>query len=239
MKRAFRDLGLVEYILDPKTGKKKSNPVVEEIIKTTEGKRMNALTTPWCRYWVNQVYHDCKIPFVKSGMARAGTKWGTSMGKSDATKWRLGDEVILWRGAHDDRVLGHTGFYLSHTPSTVKLISGNDGNAVAISNYPRHKIIDVRRYRSAWSSKTLQSTGGAGVSEVSNTALEHTVPDLPATNPLTDPDHLQNGVDRISSPLETLAAWKPWISVVLSVITIACIAYAAYCRYQAYKENGQ
>lgn len=241
MKRAFRDLGLIEHVIDPKTGKKKSNPEVEDIIATTEGKRKNAIATPWCRYWINQVYHDMGMPFVKSGMARAGLKWGISAGKSDASKWKLGDEVILWRGSYDDGVLGHVGFYLSHTPTSVKLISGNDGNSVAISDYPRRKILDVRRARSIWASRTVQSTGGAGVSQGAEVAVDVTVPDLPdvPVDSTAHSDYIQNTVDQISSPMQVLAEYKPWITAVLSFITIACILYAAYCRYKSYWENGR
>lgn len=238
LRDAIKDVGIQEWVLDDKR-RRVSNPIVEGFIEDVTGKREDARTTPWCAYWVGSKLERAKIPSTKSGMARSYLRWGETVWKKgdrwDPSRLRPGDLAIFWRGRSNDGVTGHIGFILHWDDDTLVILGGNQGDKVSIQDFALTKLIAVVRPRSLWKSKTMQSTGGALASETTKAVIENAVP---APHGLPDPADLQNGFDSVKEPLETLAAWKPTILLVLSLVTIALIGYAAYCRYMARKNGG-
>ncbi len=51
---------------------------------------------------------------------------------------------MLWRESRDSWK-GHVGFYAGHDQSKVWLLGGNQGDAVNVRDFPRKRILGVRR----------------------------------------------------------------------------------------------
>lgn len=240
LKAAIRDVGIREWVYDEKK-KKVPNPRVVDMIEAVSGQRHNSMRTPWCAYWVGAKLKSAGIPPTRSGMARSYLVWGQVLTVKDDTPWRIGDIVIFWRGARDDSVTGHVAFLLSWTSSSVVVVGGNQGDTVSVQSFSRRKILGVRRPRPLTSSKTAKSLGAGGAAEGTNIAIDNAIPDaLPPSPPvssLPDPAVVNEQLDAVRTPLEQLAAFKPWIAGLLSMITLGCIGYAIYCRWQQHKEG--
>ena len=56
------------------------------------------------------------------------------------------DVVVLWRGARDSPS-GHVGLFagMDHDSGTVRLLGGNQGDAVSIATFPADRVLGVRR----------------------------------------------------------------------------------------------
>lgn len=244
LRKAIEDVGIQEWVYDNRR-RKVSNPIVEQWIKRVQGERMDARSTPWCAYWVGAKLEEANISSTKSGMARSYLKWGNEVWSRkerwDPTRIREGDIAVFWRGTKDDNVTGHVGFIVDWDDDGVFILGGNQGDKVSVQYFSLRKLISVRREKSLWASKTMQSTGGAALTEGAKIAVQNTVPDVSAVPPVSsvpNPTDLQSGLDQARGPLEVLAQWKPEILMVLSILSLALIGYAAYCRYRANKNGG-
>lgn len=105
---------------------------------------------PWCSAFVNYICWLANLPRSKKLNARSWLDVGRAVDLKDA---RIGDVVVLSRGTNPAN--GHVGFYAgmdstSPTPGaalvpTVRLLGGNQGNAVSIERFPVGRVIGVRR----------------------------------------------------------------------------------------------
>lgn len=231
-KDATNDVGVKEWIMVG--AKKKSNPIVEEYALKAIGQRMDAISVPWCAYWLNAKLVDAGYPSTQSGMARSFLKYGTEINKNDATKWRQGDIGVTWRGSSDDGVTGHTFFIDSWDDHFVIALGGNQNDSVNYQRISRSKLLGVRRPKPLSSSRTVQSGGGAVASEGARQITENTIPDPLPVDPSQD---LLDTWHQMSEPLQVLAQLKPWLLGLFSTITVALILFALYCRYQDYKKG--
>ena len=93
---------------------------------------------PWTSFFVNWVFSQVGIQGTNSGVARSWLQWGKEL---DAPI--PGTVVVFSRG---DRAIGagHVGFFLSDAGDFVVCISGNVGNAVRISAFPKSKVLGYR-----------------------------------------------------------------------------------------------
>ena len=57
---------------------------------------------------------------------------------------KVGDIVILWRGSKNGW-MGHVGFVAGFVGDEVKILGGNQNNAVNIRNYPKSRVLGYRR----------------------------------------------------------------------------------------------
>lgn len=103
----------------------------------------------WCAAFVNGVLSAHNIPGSESVsehplMARSFLKWG-----KEVSEPKLGDIVILKRGNNNWQ--GHVGiFILSHNlidgQETYVLLGGNQDDKVGYNEYPKSRVIGIRRY---------------------------------------------------------------------------------------------
>lgn len=106
--------------------------------------------TPWCSAFVNYVAWLLWLPRSKSLAARSWLTVGTPITIFEAgAGW---DVVILQRGANaaPASVLaapGHVGFFagLDKTRNVVKVLGGNQGDAVTVAEFPLARVLGVRR----------------------------------------------------------------------------------------------
>jgi uncharacterized protein (TIGR02594 family) len=97
--------------------------------------------TPWCSAFVNWVLKKAGVADITgSAAARSWLKFGRSV----KTKPEPFDVVVFWRG-EPNGWQGHVAFYISRSGDTIKVLGGNQGNAVSIASYPASRLLDIRR----------------------------------------------------------------------------------------------
>jgi uncharacterized protein (TIGR02594 family) len=135
---ALGEAGVKERAVD------KDNPRILEYLETVTPPTSVLFrdSTPWCSAFVNWVLRQA-FPGRYNGQrarARAWLKYGLAVPIEAA---RFGDIVIVERGIPG--VGGHVAFFMRYHGNKVVLFGGNQRNAVCEAEYPRRKIMAVRR----------------------------------------------------------------------------------------------
>lgn len=98
--------------------------------------------TPWCGAFVAWCMKQAGIPYneATAAAARSWLAWGTPI----AQPW-LGCVVIFWRGSPTAST-GHVSFYAGpgDDPDHIKVLGGNQGNAVSIESFPLSRVLGYR-----------------------------------------------------------------------------------------------
>jgi uncharacterized protein (TIGR02594 family) len=114
------------------------NPRVVEYHSTT-GLSADDDETPWCSSFVNWCIEQAGLKGTDSARARSWMDWGRAI---DAPT--PGCVVVLWRGSPNTRK-GHVAFYVGPgSGATIRLLGGNQGNAVSIKAYPKNRVLGYR-----------------------------------------------------------------------------------------------
>ena len=95
--------------------------------------------TAWCSAYLNWV-------MKKAGLLHTGRLTARSWLDlpNQVDKPKLGDIVIFWRQSIDSWK-GHVGLYINETDQYIRVLGGNQGNKVAISLYPKYRLLGYRR----------------------------------------------------------------------------------------------
>lgn len=126
---AIKELGVKEY-----SGPAANPRIVEYASHTTL--KATSDETPWCSSFVNYCIDKSGYKGTHNAMARSWLKWGTPCTA------KRGAIVIFSRG--NDGVSGHVAFVLRDLGNEIECISGNTNNSVAISKYPKDRILGIR-----------------------------------------------------------------------------------------------
>jgi uncharacterized protein (TIGR02594 family) len=103
---------------------------------------------PWCSSFVNWVMKQAHYTGTGSAAAKSWLDWGASLQGTP----RLGAITVIKRkGANQDAATGsstgfHVAFYVSSTPTHIRLLGGNQSDSVKYSNFPLASY-DVKTYR--------------------------------------------------------------------------------------------
>jgi uncharacterized protein (TIGR02594 family) len=141
MEIAVAELGVHENALPGQ-----HNARIVEYHQTTT-LRATADETAWCSSFVNWVVVRSGRRGTSSAAARSWLEWGTAVDPP-----RPGAvTVIKKKSATHDAATGstsgfHVGFYVSHTPTHVRLLGGNQSDQVKYSNFALASY-DVRGHR--------------------------------------------------------------------------------------------
>lgn len=92
--------------------------------------------TAWCAAFTGACLARVGLPNTGSLAARSYLKYGIALDKP-----RKGCIVVLKRGAGWQ---GHVGFYVGHTSTHIKILGGNQGNAVSIASFPKSQLLGYR-----------------------------------------------------------------------------------------------
>jgi uncharacterized protein (TIGR02594 family) len=112
--------------------------IVECLESTTLGKPDNRSDeTPWCSAFANRIMQLAGYQGTNSAWARSWLDWGR---EPEDAEFGKGVIVILARGA----VSGHVGFLEDWDDDRVKLLGGNQGNAVSYAWFPISRVIGWR-----------------------------------------------------------------------------------------------
>jgi uncharacterized protein (TIGR02594 family) len=93
--------------------------------------------TPWCSAFANWVMEQAGIPGSGSAWARSWLDWGREPADEE---FGAGVVVVLERGPNS----GHVGFLEDWNDDRVKLLGGNQGNAVSEAWFPMSRILGWR-----------------------------------------------------------------------------------------------
>lgn len=109
---------------------------------------------PWCSSFVNYCVEQAGYEGTKSKWAMSWENWGTDVSSNPSE----GDIVVYKRSKKlangKVRVGGHVGFFVEMAGNTIKLLGGNQGNAVSKANFPeksgtrgswKYELLSIRR----------------------------------------------------------------------------------------------
>jgi uncharacterized protein (TIGR02594 family) len=111
------------------------NPRIIEYHQKT-GLKAQDQEVPWCSSFVNWCIDKTGMKGTNSAAARSWLKWGASL-----PKYRHGCVVVLKRGTGSQ---GHVGFAVDKKFGFVKVLGGNQSNAVNEKWYPAYKVLGYR-----------------------------------------------------------------------------------------------
>lgn len=130
IKIARGELGVKEV-----KGTAKNNPrIVEYHSKTNLEARTDEV--PWCSSFVNWVMWKSGFKRTSSAMARSWLTYGKKC--EGFTKYAI---VVFKRGAPPS---GHVAFAISEEKDHIRVIGGNQSNAVTIARYPKASVLAYR-----------------------------------------------------------------------------------------------
>ena len=130
-------IGLKEY-----PGKSKDNPTIMEMFADLGHSWVKHDETPWCAAFVGAMLEEAGIKSTRKLNARSYLQWGQPIAKP-----KIGDVVIFKRGNKGWQ--GHVGFYAGETKYHIKVLGGNQSNAVNIRSYRKSKLLGFRRAKIA------------------------------------------------------------------------------------------
>lgn len=116
------------------------NPRILEYHYTTG--RFTDDETAWCGSFVNWVLIQAGV--TNLGPRGASARAWLTYGKETKTPQR-GDLVIFWRVSQTSWQ-GHVGFYVSENSTHIRVLGGNQSNAVNISSYSKDQLLGFRTY---------------------------------------------------------------------------------------------
>lgn len=113
------------------------NPRIIEYLKSTNlSSPYNSNDeTPWCSAFANWCVERSGFEGTDSAWARSWLNWGKKL-----TKPRRGCIVVFKR----DVSSGHVAFYIGETSTQIKVLGGNQSDAVDISSYPKGRLLGYR-----------------------------------------------------------------------------------------------
>lgn len=106
----------------------------------TGGANLDPQTTAWCAAFVNATLKKAGMEGTGSNMARSFLDWGEEVDDP-----RQGDLAIFSRG-DPSGPFGHVGFFAGYNPDgTIRVLGGNQGDAVSYANYSPGSLLGFRR----------------------------------------------------------------------------------------------
>ncbi len=107
---------------------------------TTGGANLDPATAAWCAAFVNASLGHAGVKGTGSNMARSFLNWGEEVAEP-----QRGDVAVFSRGDANGPY-GHVGFFDSYNPDgTIRLLGGNQGDAVSYANYSPNALLGFRR----------------------------------------------------------------------------------------------
>lgn len=94
----------------------------------------------WCAAFVGYCLETAGIRSTRALNARSYLNFGTKVELADAKE---GDIAVFSRGTSSHQ--GHVAFFLKATPTQIKVLGGNQSDAVTIANYPKARLLGIRR----------------------------------------------------------------------------------------------
>lgn len=172
----------------------------------------------WCAAFANSMLIRAGLKGTGKLTARSFLEWGVELSRP-----KLGCIVVFKRG--NSSWQGHVGFYAGETRTHIRVLGGNQSNAVNIKLIPKSKFLGYRwPYKSMVKSKTVASATGLGALSLGGLA-----------------DNLFLG-EQILSSIKNMVpeGIDPTLAVagVAGVVVAGLVGWIVYDRYRRGKEHG-
>ena len=145
---------------------KGSNATIDEWFKSFGYSKMKD-DTAWCSLFANVVVREAGLVGSKSLAARSWLDWGKPLSKPVP-----GCIVVFKRG--NSSWEGHVAFYVSETKTHIKVIGGNQSDAVTEASFPKSQLLGYRQPATLALSRTALSAAGSGVSSIGAELIDTT-----------------------------------------------------------------
>ncbi len=123
---------------------------------STGGANLDPATTAWCAAFVNATLQKAGQKGTGSNMARSFMDWGQPVDQP-----QRGDIAVFTRGDANGPY-GHVGFFEGYNPDgTIRVLGGNQGDAVSVANYSPDRLLGFRRAGEGQSNAMGQMQGNA------------------------------------------------------------------------------
>lgn len=107
---------------------------------STGGQNLDPVTTAWCAAFVNASLGQAGVEGTGKLNARSFLDWGQEVDQP-----QKGDVAVFSRG-DPNGWQGHVGFFDGYNEDgTIRVLGGNQGNAVSIASYSPDKLLGFRR----------------------------------------------------------------------------------------------
>jgi uncharacterized protein (TIGR02594 family) len=107
---------------------------------STGGANLDPVTRAWCADFVNASLSRAGIEGTGSGMARSFLDWGQPVDQP------MQGDVAVFRRGDPNGPYGHVGFFDGYNEDgTIRVLGGNQGDAVSIANYSANDLLGFRR----------------------------------------------------------------------------------------------
>ncbi len=227
---------------------KGSNPKVLAYYADAGHPEIRDDSVAWCAAYVGACLKRAGYPNTGSLAARSYLTYGTALKKPEP-----GCIVVMSRGDPSSWE-GHVGFYVGETATHVKVLGGNQSDAVNIQSFPKTRVLGYRRPPKAGSvvktitvekktatevvkeSKHLPATGNAVVALVAGVVASawQGISDLAQATWTTVgvavgvlPDVSAQTVSLVGSAQALVSTFNvPWPMMVGTGFAIACATYA-------------
>lgn len=133
---AAKEIGTVEV---PGAG---NNPKIVAYYRDAGHPEVKHDSVPWCAAFVGSMLFRLNLPHTGKLNARSYLSWGREVRLDEAVR---GDVVVFKRG--DSEWKGHVGFFDSQTAQSIRVLGGNQRDAVNIKAYPKSKLLGIRRVK--------------------------------------------------------------------------------------------
>lgn len=116
--------------------------------------------TPWCAAFVGAMLKRAGYPHTASLAARSYCTYGVGLDDPEP-----GCIMVMKRGGNSWQ--GHVGFYLADAGSNIRVLGGNQRDAVNISEYPKSEVLAYRMPVAA-TVKALRQAGSTEIASADN-----------------------------------------------------------------------
>ncbi len=107
---------------------------------TTGGQNLDPQTAAWCAAFVNSTLEQSGYKGTGSNLARSFLDWGQAVDDPEQ-----GDLAVFWRD-NPEGPYGHVGFFDGYNADgTIRVLGGNQGDAVSVANYDPSRLLGFRR----------------------------------------------------------------------------------------------
>lgn len=107
---------------------------------STGGTNLDPATLAWCAAFVNSTLKQSGMEGTGSNMARSFLDWGQPVDQP-----QKGDVAVFSRG-DPNGPYGHVGFFEGYNADgTIRVLGGNQGDAVSVANYSPNSLLGFRR----------------------------------------------------------------------------------------------
>lgn len=212
LKEARRHIGVAEV------AGAQHNPVVLGYFAKAGFPEIDSDETAWCAAFVNAMLETAGYDGSKSLAARSFMNWGREVKRPYP-----GCIAVLTRG-NPRGWEGHVGFYVAERGDKIKLLGGNQGNAVSLQEFPRAQLLGYREPAQLSKSRTVRASAlGIVAAGTGATAILDSQTQLLGVNDV----------------LRSLGASVPSVTIAAALAQILVFAVIVWARYDDLKSKGR